>query len=194
MSAVLAAARISSPYGWLYLGQGTQYRIGAASFAEQSVTFRRSEVTSPYVEGTFVVNALRENVTETLEVYVEGRESLSVTAATRALGAALSQVSYTMQVQLRRDVFTWNAYAADHTVSTRRELLHARIAQVTAQIPREPAVAFSTASSISYEGLADANYTNAELAAYLISYGQLAADPALADLTEQVAWPVPVEG
>ena len=194
MSRVLAAARISSPYGWLYLGDGTQYRIGAASFADQAVTFRRSEVSSPYVEGTFVVNALRENVVETLEVYVEGTEELSLTMATRALGAVLCQVNYTVQVQLRRDVFTWSAYAADHTVSTRRELLHARVAQVTAQIPRDPSVTHTLAPTLAYQGLADSNYTNAQLAAFLVSYGELAADPTLVDLTEQVAWPVPVEG
>lgn len=191
MSAVLAAARISSPYGWLYLGQGTQYRIGAASFAEQSVTFRRSEVTSPYVEGTFVVNALRENVTETLEIYVEGRESLSVSMATRALGFALTQVTFSVQVQIRDELVTWNAYAADHTVATRRELLHARIAQVTAQVPRDPHLEFEQVVT-STPGTVSADYSNAVLAQSLVGYGSGAPDPEVIATTSSVTWPLPV--
>jgi len=187
---VTVAARINTPYGWLYLGEGTQYRIAAGSFEDKQVSFRRSEVTNPFVEGTFVVNALRENVTESLSVWVEDRESLLLADAVESLGAALSQVTFTMQVQLRSDVYTWNAYASDYTVSSKREFLHARIAQVNAEIPRDPSVVRERVA-FTYEGLADANYTNAQLSQYLLSYGRMAADPTLMNLTTQVAWPVP---
>lgn len=187
---VTTAARISTPYGWLYLGQGTQFRIAAGSFEDRQVSFRRSEVTNPFVEGTFVVNALRENVTETLSVWVEGTGDLGVADAVESLGVALSQVTYTMQVQLRADLYTWSAYASDYTVSTKREFLHARIAQVNAEIPRDPN-AVRERVDLTYAGLADANYTNAQLAEYLLSYGQLQTDPTLFELTTQVAWPLP---
>lgn len=190
MSKVTVAARISTPYGWLYLGQGTQYRIAAGSFENQQTTFRRSEVQSPYVEGTFVINALRENVTETLDVIVEDRARLPLVDAVRALGTALCQVRYTVQVQIRRDIFTWQAYAADHTVQTKREFVHARLAQVRAEIPRDPHVVYETAP-FTYEQLESIDLSNAELAQYLLSYRELQNGPAVLPITTQVAWPVP---
>lgn len=189
-SQITVAARISTPYGWLYLGQGTQYRLGAGSFENQQTTFRRSEVQSPYVEGTFVINALRENVTESLDVIVEERPNLGTADAVRALGAALSQVRYAVQVQIRRDIWTWQAYAADHTVQTKREFVHARLAQVQAEIPRDPNVTYERAE-LTYEELASADLSNAELAQYLLSYAQLQAGPDVLPITTQVAWPVP---
>lgn len=189
-SQITIAARISTPYGWLYLGQGTQYRIAAGSFENQQTTFRRSEVTSPYVEGTFVVNALRENVTETLDVIVEDRPTLSLPDAVRALGAALCQVRYSVQVQIRRDIATWQAYAADHTVQTKREFVHARLAQVRAEIPRDPNVTHERAV-FTYNELESMDLSNAELAAYLLTYRQLEGGPEILPITTQVAWPVP---
>lgn len=187
---VTVAARIGTKYGWLYVGEGTQYRIAAGSFEDQSVSFRRSEVTNPFVEGTFVVNALRENVTESLQVWVEDRPRLPLQDAVEALAAAVSQVSYVMQVQIRSDVFTWNCYAADYSVVTKREFIHARMAQVSAEIPRHPAHTRERLPVL-YGDLADANLTNAQLAGLLLSYGQLPVDPATQELTERVAWTVP---
>lgn len=189
-SQITVAARISTPYGWLYVGQGTQYRVAAGSFENQQTTFRRSEVQSPYVEGTFVINALRENVTESLDVIVEDRPDLGTANAVRALGTALSQVRYAVQVQIRRDVWTWQAYAADHTVQTKREFVHARLAQVQAQIPRDPNVVYERLD-LTYGELASADLSNAELAQYLLSYRQLQSGPDVLPITTQVAWPVP---
>jgi hypothetical protein len=164
--------------------------LGAESFGDRQTSFRRSEVSSPYVEGTFVINALRENVTETLDVIVEDREGLRLADAVSALTSALCQVRYTMQVQVRRDVWTWNAYAADHSVQTKREFVHARLAQVRAEIPRDPNVTYEY-TSVTYQELADANLSNEELASYLLSYRQLAGGASVLPITEQVAWPVP---
>jgi hypothetical protein len=189
-SQITVAARISTPYGWLYLGTGTQYRLGAESFGDRQTSFRRSEVSSPYVEGTFIINALRENVTETLDVIVEDREGLRLADAVAALTSALCQVRYTMQVQVRRDVWTWNAYAADHSVQTKREFVHARLAQVRAEIPRDPNVTYEY-MTLTYQELADANLSNEELASYLLNYRQLAGGASVLPITEQVAWPVP---
>lgn len=188
---LIVAARISTPYGWLYVGQGTQYRIGAGSFENQQTTFRRSEVQSPYVEGTFVINALRENVTESLNLIVEPRLTLPLTDAVRAVGAALSQVRYTVQVQIRRDIFTWQAYAADHTVSTKREFLHANIAEVKAEVPRDPNVTLTRYEDVTYGDLVAADIANAELSQYLLSYAQLPLIPEVLAVTTRVAWPVP---
>lgn len=191
MSATItAAARISTPYGWLYLGGNTQYRLGGASFEDRQTSFRRSEVSSPYVEGTLLINALRENITETLEVIVEERESMGLQDAVRALGVAFSQIRYVVQVQLRRDLWTWNAYAADHSVQTRREFVHARLAVVRAEIPRDPHDTYELVTP-TYADLAAADLSNAELASYLLNYRQLAGGAAVLPITEQVAWPVP---
>lgn len=190
---IVAAARISTPYGWLYLGTGTQYRIAGAAFEDRQTSFRRSEVSSPYVEGTFVINVLRENVTETLEVLVEDREELSLPDAVGALSAAVSQVRYVVQVQLRQDLWTWNAYAADHSVQTKREFIHARLATVRAEIPREPRADYEAvpAGYVPDGPNVSADYSNAEIAPYLLGRGGAVSPETLSELTESVAWPLP---
>ena len=58
---MIISARISTADDWLELNSGL-YRLHADSFADSSTSWRRDEVTNPFVEGSWTVNALRDNV------------------------------------------------------------------------------------------------------------------------------------
>ena len=63
---MVISCQISTAGGWLELNGG-HYQLTSAAFAERQVPVRRQEAKSPYVEGTYITNSLRDNVTEQLE-------------------------------------------------------------------------------------------------------------------------------
>lgn len=123
---------------WLDLNDRKVYRVAKGSFEESAMQFRREEIKNPFLEGAYTVNALRENTIETLVVRVMGDTTMDVTSAVTKLTDALSQTTFKMEVVLDNAKFSWNCYAADYTISTPVEMLHARMAMVKANIPRDP--------------------------------------------------------
>jgi hypothetical protein len=132
------SCKIETPTGWTELNDGRRYVLEATSFGERSVSWRRTEVSSTFVEGTFPVSAVRENITETLAVWVLGSDRLEHTLARRRLTEALEQLAWRLMLRVE-DVSTfWSCFASDYTVSAARELTHARRALVTAKVARLP--------------------------------------------------------
>lgn len=132
------SCKIETPTGWVELNDGRRYVLEASSFGERSVSWRRSEATSTFVEGSYVTSAVRENITETLAVWVLGSDRLEHTLARRRLTEALEQMTWRLMVRVE-DVSTfWTCFASDYTVSAARELTHARRALVTAKVARLP--------------------------------------------------------
>lgn len=124
---------------WLDVNDGTYYKVAGNSFADAAVQFRRDEVTNSFLEGKFTVNALRDNVTETLAVYCYGQDdSFTVAQAVKTLTDAVSQIKFRTEVTVDSWRRGWWCYASDYTVNTARELLHARMALVTVQLQRDP--------------------------------------------------------
>jgi hypothetical protein len=129
---------ISTPSGWLSLNDKVVFTLAAGSFETSQTTHRKQEVTSPFLEGTYAVNALRENITEPVSVYIKGATHSLMRSALEALKAAFDQVSFTMLIIRGGSSQTWHCYASDYEVGTRREFLHATLAQLTAQVVRAP--------------------------------------------------------
>jgi len=123
---------------WLLVNDGQTYRIAKGSFENSAVQFRRDEVTNSFLEGKYTINALRENVTETLAVYVRGTTHYEIMSAVKSLTDAVSQIRFYMEINLGNVVKGWNCYASDYTVNVTHEFLHAKLALVTAQIVRDP--------------------------------------------------------
>lgn len=114
------------------------YRLAGESFATESVTHRRTEVTNPHVEGTYIVNALRDNITTPVSVWVTTATRAELIPAVRLLCAAFDQVSFTSQLVIDGYAQFWNCYASDYTVTTSRELMHATRARVDVELVRDP--------------------------------------------------------
>ena len=128
-------------YGrWLDINDGLSFRI-AKGLDEAAVSFRREEVTNPFLEGAYVVNALRENMHLNLEVRAIGETHMDMVDTLRKLTDALGQVSFKLQVTVDNAQWTYNCYASDYSVLMPPEYLHARMATVKAQILHHPVVA-----------------------------------------------------
>lgn len=133
------ACRITTPGGWLDLMDGP-YRLSADAFVEQQITWRRNDVTNPFVDGAWTVMALKENVVEQLDVWIRGATTAQTTAAKEALLDALAQLNFGLEVTFDTSIAYYQCSVADVVVKAPRELRFARMLQVSASVPRQPHV------------------------------------------------------
>lgn len=138
------SVRVSTAFGWLEISYGP-YSLHKESFAETQRTMRRTQTQNPFVPGTFTVNAVADNVTENIAVWVDGDSHYEMDVAVQTLVEALEQPSYLMERRIEDSLVTWWCQAADVAITTQAEYLHARKALVSAQIPRLPQVQRSMA-------------------------------------------------
>lgn len=121
------------------------YEIHADSFATAQVTHRKIETNSQYAEGTFAVDAVRDNTTEALVVWVTGINQHDFRIKCQHLTDCLDQVSFPLQVTIGDAVVTWDCEVSDYTLETQQEFWHATTGVVRATVPRRPAVAYGFA-------------------------------------------------
>ncbi|HEY5787510.1 MAG TPA: hypothetical protein VIT65_22320 [Microlunatus sp.] len=139
--ALEVAFSIQGVGGWIDLEDpASGYVVHKDTRAQQTVTWRKQEVTSAYVEGAFVNEAVREVIVEPLIVYVKGDTILELDQRVTALTDALSQLQFEVRAQLGNLRETWRCTVADYTIETTQEYLHATMATVRAQVPRQPTV------------------------------------------------------
>lgn len=135
------AMAIQAPSGWVELENlPGGYQVHKESRAEQATSWRKQEISSNFVEGTYVNDAVRENVTETVAVYVYGPTSFDLQARVKVLTDAFSQIRYSMRFRDGNLLTTWDCGVADFTVQTPQEMINATMAVVRAQVPRRPSV------------------------------------------------------
>ena len=135
------AFAIHGPGGWIELDdEAAGYETHKDARSEQAVTWRRQNIDSAYVEGTYTNEAVRENVTESVVIRVFGANQWEFSQRLEALTDALSQLQYDFRMQVGNLRETWKCSVADYTVQTPQEMLHASMGIVRAQIPRLPAV------------------------------------------------------
>lgn len=140
MSDLTTTCLVNTPEGWLNLNDGVVFTLAAGTIESSSTTHRRQELTNPFLEGSYVVNALRENVTEAISVYVRGETHGDMREALEVLKSAFDQVSFDMVIAQGGATQTWHCYASDYEVNTRREFLYATMAQVSISVVRAPEV------------------------------------------------------
>lgn len=137
MSDIDIKCRITTPGGWLDLMSGP-YKLSADAFVDEAVTWRRQEVQNPFVEGSWLVNAVRENVTTAVDVWVRCASQPELAKAVEALKEAFSQINYGLEFTVEGVTYYYRCYAADYTVKTGREFRASTMAQFSAQVPRHP--------------------------------------------------------
>ena len=136
------SARIMTPTGWIELAdRAGGYELGPDAFTQAAVSHRKSEISSEWLEGTFVTRSVRENVTETVSVYVYGDSPYELATRLDALTDGFDQLQYSMVVRFGDAQHEWDCWVADYTIATRQEMRFATMALVSAQVPRLPAAA-----------------------------------------------------
>lgn len=123
---------------YLELNNKTEYTVANGSFENQAVQHRRKTATSPFVEGEYVVSSLRNNVTEQLNVYVNGATQYASRLSLKSLQAALEQPSFTVVRTVDNWKTTWSCYASDYTMQASKPLIHAKMVLVQIQLLRDP--------------------------------------------------------
>ncbi len=139
------SARVSIPTGWLDINDGRRYRLEQSTLSEESVTYRRREISSPHLPGTWLIDAQPENVTEPVSVWVNEFDQYALYKALQALRDAFSQPYYVMHWQIEQHEFAWNCQLADYQINSSKDLKHATMAQFTARVPHHPDVVHALA-------------------------------------------------
>lgn len=116
------------------------YRLEATTREERQVSFRKQEVTSPFVEGSYLITAVRENVVENVSLYVYGDSQVQMDQRLEAVLERLEVPRYRMYWRSDGVEERWDCQAASYTVRTQREFQYAKMALVKAQIPRLPRI------------------------------------------------------
>jgi hypothetical protein len=132
---------ISTPSGgWLDLNDTINYRVTAESFNSYSQSWRRTEVTSPWIAGKYLVHAVPDAVEEGVSVYVMGTSQTQMRGSIDYLIACATQLSYQVRYELDEVRVTWDCLAADFSVEMSRELLNNAMATVKLSVTRQPQV------------------------------------------------------
>lgn len=132
--------RIDVNGSWMDINDGQHYVLEASTMQDFQVQWRKKEVQSPYLPGTWVVQAVKDNVQENLVVWVRGSDHYEMTTYLHRLTDALDQLYYAIWWKVDTDEFAWHCQVADYQVSSDRDLRHASICKVSAKVPRYPEV------------------------------------------------------
>lgn len=135
------AVSITTPGGLLQLEDPLNgYSVHRESLGTTTNGLRRQEISNPYVEGTFVPQAVRDNVTETLSVWIEGATFAEVDERVDRFISGLSQMQYLVAVRMETLTTTWRCLPADYSIEFSGEQRFSRLALVKAQVPRLPSM------------------------------------------------------
>lgn len=134
------SCRVSTASGSLEVNDGVTFRLASESSSNRAVQWRRQQVTSPFVHGSFTVSAVMDNVAEIISIYVYGATNTELREQLERLTDAFSQMDYTITWEIDGDAYAWRCSVADYQVDTRREFQHATMALVTFQVSRYPAL------------------------------------------------------
>lgn len=123
---------------WLDLNDLINYRVAASSFDTYAQSWRRVMVNSPYMEGSYQVHAVPENVNETVDIYVYGETFIAANANLELLLEAFRQPSYQIARSLEGADQTWTCLTADYSVKTSNVYVNNKLILVSFSIPRLP--------------------------------------------------------
>lgn len=134
---MIIKCRMTTDSGWLDL-MSDPYKLSSESFVDESMTWRKQEVSNPFVDGTWVVNATKDNLSSIVDVYVRGSTTMQTRLAIEALKAAFSQINYGIEFTNDDVVMYYKCYVADYSIKTPREFRFSTMAQFTATVPMDP--------------------------------------------------------
>lgn len=134
-------ATITSPAGGtINLQTVGTYKLERSTRDNRQVTKRKIDATNPFVEGTYTVAAVKENVTENVSIYVYASSQAALRARIAAVTDCLDQIRYTLTYGVDGNIETWTCFSADYSIQSQQEFQHAYMALIRANVPRLPKV------------------------------------------------------
>jgi hypothetical protein len=126
---------------WLDLNDKLNYEVGGEFMSQSSVTWRKVQVTSPVTEGSYTVHAVREMVTEQVQLYVRGANQFEMQLNIKRLEELFGRLDYRLRLDFDDYRETWSCQTAEYTYERSRVYAHNGMAVFTASVPRFPTVA-----------------------------------------------------
>lgn len=123
---------------WLDLNDLVNYRVASSSFDTYAQSWRRIMVNSPYMEGSYQVHAVPENVNETVDIYVYGATFADANANLELLLEAFRQSTYKVARAIEGADQAWTCLTADYSVKTTNVFANSKMILVSFSIPRLP--------------------------------------------------------
>jgi hypothetical protein len=130
--------QVSTPYEWLELNDGQDLILAKETFSEATVGKRKTEAVNPYLEGKHTVASLRDEVVETVAIYVYGSTHFATSVMIRTITDAFDQPDYRIIFGVEDSWTVWWCGSANYRIDSSQELLHAKMAKVTIEVPRHP--------------------------------------------------------
>lgn len=132
---------------WLDINDGNIYRVAAESIGVTNTAWRKTEVISPYVEGKFLVHAVKDMVGSNLTVWVTGYPQNTHAAGQNQLQVNIEnlvsqfeQMSYQIKYTMGDTQIVWDCQTADYSIDYAHAYVHAMMVPVKFIVPRFPTV------------------------------------------------------
>jgi hypothetical protein len=138
LNIVAKVTRSSLSLGDLDINDHSSYVLAGPQAMGGTVQWDRKQVSAPWVDGDITVARRRQNVMDTLSVYVKGSTQADMDAKIGALIAAFCQDRFTLMITVGSQQHAWDCEAADYSVQFDTVHLHALYAVTTFQVPRKP--------------------------------------------------------
>lgn len=129
---------VSNGEEWVDISDGFDFWVSPEGFGNRQVSWRKEEAQSRYYDGTFLLHATKDNITENVTVYVRGESQNDVTENILMLKDLFSQLSYRVRVQFGNHRETWYCQTANWTEERSHVLMHNSMAKLSFTIPRLP--------------------------------------------------------
>lgn len=116
---------VSATANGLNINDGTNYILVPQNLNPATVTYRRAQVTSPFVEGRFTVNRVLDAVEGEIEIDVIGSSQSALQTNIAALIAAFTADEYVLSITIDGATYSWDCEAADYAMLWVHERMHA---------------------------------------------------------------------
>lgn len=123
---------------WQSLNDHLNFKVAAEDMGTSSTAWRRKEVASSFYNGTFLVHATKENVSEALSIWVYGQSQNDVSENLALLSELFSQDRFHIRVRYGDHQETWFCMTSDYSIERTHVYMHNQMAVFKAQVPRRP--------------------------------------------------------
>ena len=131
---------------WVDLNDSLNFKVAGGTTRENSaVQWRRIIATSPIYDGQYLVHAVKDQIRETMGIYIYSGSQTELAANIQTLENLFSQFSYQIRWTFDDRQEIWDCQAADYSWSRGHVWTHRNMAQFTAEVPRMPDVTYQEA-------------------------------------------------
>jgi hypothetical protein len=120
------------------VADGTTYAVADAGIADATVTWEDDQVSSPFVEGTYITHGVRGMVAQQMAFRVRGTSQTDLQTNIAALLAAFSQKTFTVELAIGGANYAWACRRRSYSVRFDRAMLFATVAYIQVAFERFP--------------------------------------------------------